>query len=70
MVQTFYVWRIYNLTKNIWICILIEVVAVAQCVLAYYYGIVVGLLSFLASLSPKIFDRFPYKAWVSVSSSG
>ncbi|PBK71633.1 hypothetical protein ARMSODRAFT_1016642 [Armillaria solidipes] len=58
MVQTFYVWRIYNLTKNIWICIFIEVVAVAQCVLAYYYGIVVSVqglgVSKLVGLTPVV----------------
>ncbi|KAK0213570.1 hypothetical protein IW262DRAFT_316584 [Armillaria fumosa] len=58
MVQTFYVWRIYNLTKNIWICILIEAVAVAQCVLAYYYGIAVSVqglgVSKLVGLTPVV----------------
>lgn len=29
MVQTFYVWRIYNLTKNVWIPLLIELVSAA-----------------------------------------
>ncbi|PBK88116.1 hypothetical protein ARMGADRAFT_1121328 [Armillaria gallica] len=28
MVQSFYVWRIYNLTKNIWVSLIIEVVTV------------------------------------------
>ncbi|KAK0202265.1 hypothetical protein DFS33DRAFT_1386560 [Desarmillaria ectypa] len=43
MVQTFYVWRIYNLTKNIWIPLFIEVVAIVQCVFAWYFGISVSV---------------------------
>ncbi|KAG7447213.1 uncharacterized protein BT62DRAFT_1004792 [Guyanagaster necrorhizus] len=58
MVQTFYVWRIYNLTKNIWICIFIEIVAVVQCVFAYYFGIAVSVeglgVSKLIELTPMV----------------
>ncbi|KAK0432027.1 hypothetical protein EV421DRAFT_125377 [Armillaria borealis] len=43
MVQTFYVWRIYNLTKNVWIPLLIELVAVVQCVLVWHFGIAVAV---------------------------
>ncbi|KAG7447197.1 uncharacterized protein BT62DRAFT_67947 [Guyanagaster necrorhizus] len=43
MVQTFYVWRIYNLTKNIWISLVIEVVAIVQCTFAWYFGISVSV---------------------------
>ncbi|PBK89866.1 hypothetical protein ARMGADRAFT_319255 [Armillaria gallica] len=41
MVQSFYVWRIYNLTKNIWVSLIIETVAIVQCVFAWYFGIYV-----------------------------
>ncbi|KAK0432724.1 hypothetical protein EV421DRAFT_1493487 [Armillaria borealis] len=41
MVQSFYVWRIYNLTKNIWISLIIEMVAIVQCVFAWYFGVFV-----------------------------
>ncbi|KAK0209858.1 hypothetical protein IW262DRAFT_1415588 [Armillaria fumosa] len=58
MVQTFYVWRIYNLTKNIWISLIIEVVSIVQCVFAWYFGISVGLnglrVDKLKSVSPEV----------------
>lgn len=42
MVQSFYVWRIYNLTKNIFIALFIESVSLMQCILAFFYGIKVS----------------------------
>jgi len=43
MVQSFYVWRIYNLTKNIFIALFIESVSLMQCILAFFYGIRVSV---------------------------
>lgn len=45
MVQSFYVWRIYNLTRNIWVSLFIESVSLTQCTLAFYYGIRVSVES-------------------------
>ncbi|KAK0207884.1 hypothetical protein DFS33DRAFT_1379430 [Desarmillaria ectypa] len=41
MAQSFYVGRIWNLTRNYWTCIVIECIAVMQCVVAFYVGIAV-----------------------------
>ncbi|KAK0201033.1 hypothetical protein DFS33DRAFT_1356566 [Desarmillaria ectypa] len=61
MVQTFYVWRIYNLTKNIWISLFIEVVAIVQCIFAWYFGIAVSVqglhVESLKHLSPEVSVR-------------
>jgi len=43
MVQSFYIWRIFNLTRNVYIAILIECVSLMQCVMAWYFGITVSL---------------------------
>lgn len=43
MVQSFYIWRIYNLTKNIFIALFIESISLMQCTLSFFYGIKVSL---------------------------
>ncbi|PBK85824.1 hypothetical protein ARMGADRAFT_1017632 [Armillaria gallica] len=58
MVQSFYVWRIYNLTKNIWVSLIIEVVAIVQCVFAWYIGFSVTVhgrgVEKLLAVSPEV----------------
>lgn len=58
MVQSFYVWRIYNLTRNIYIALFIESVSLMQCTLAFYYGIKVSIegrgIDKLFALTPVI----------------
>ncbi|KAK0236754.1 hypothetical protein EDD85DRAFT_834808 [Armillaria nabsnona] len=67
MVQTFYVWRIYNLTKNIWISVFIELVAIMQCVFAWYFGISVSVQGLgvdkLVALTPEV------SAWLAGSAA-
>lgn len=43
MAQSFYIWRIYMLTKNIWIPAALETISLAQLAFAFYYGIKVGI---------------------------
>jgi hypothetical protein len=43
MVQSFYVWRIWSLTRNIYICVFIEAIAIVQCAFVTYFGIRVSL---------------------------
>ncbi|KAG7447215.1 uncharacterized protein BT62DRAFT_1004793 [Guyanagaster necrorhizus] len=58
MVQSFYVYRIWTLTKKLWLALAIEAVALMQCILAFYYGIVVSLrgrgINELFALAPSI----------------
>ncbi|KAK0506642.1 hypothetical protein EDD18DRAFT_38940 [Armillaria luteobubalina] len=58
MAQSFYVWRIWILTRNHWTCIIIECIAVMQCAVAFYLGITVvsrkGIIQDLHSVNPII----------------
>ncbi|KAJ7210038.1 hypothetical protein GGX14DRAFT_565840 [Mycena pura] len=58
MAQSFYIWRIYRLTKKPWIPALIACVMLTQMTLASYYGIVVSVtertVAKLISLSPEV----------------
>ncbi len=50
MVQSFYVWRIYNLTKNIWVSLIIEVVS------TWMRSLIPGLNSFSRLLLSNVFS--------------
>ncbi|PBK92498.1 hypothetical protein ARMGADRAFT_162318 [Armillaria gallica] len=67
MVQSFYVYRIWTLTKNVWLALIIEAVALMQCTLAFYYGIAVSVrgrrIDELFALTPSI------SAWLSGSAA-
>ncbi|KAK0478819.1 hypothetical protein IW261DRAFT_1564887 [Armillaria novae-zelandiae] len=67
MVQSFYVYRIWTLTKNLWLAFVIEAVALMQCTLAFYYGIAVSVrgrhINELFALTPSI------SAWLSGSAA-
>ncbi|PBK71632.1 hypothetical protein ARMSODRAFT_954439 [Armillaria solidipes] len=67
MVQSFYVYRIWTLTKNVWLALVIEAVALMQCALAFYYGIAVSVrgrqINELFALTPSI------SAWLSGSAA-
>ncbi|KAK0245234.1 hypothetical protein EDD85DRAFT_11095 [Armillaria nabsnona] len=58
MAQSFYVWRIWKLTRNYWTCIIIECIAVMQCTVAFYVGIAAvsrkGVIQDLRSENPMI----------------
>ncbi|KAK0475113.1 hypothetical protein IW261DRAFT_501436 [Armillaria novae-zelandiae] len=58
MAQSFYVWRIWSLTRNYWTCIIIECIAVMQCTVAFYIGIAAvsrkGVIQDLHSVNPMI----------------
>ncbi|KAK0189830.1 hypothetical protein F5146DRAFT_641876 [Armillaria mellea] len=67
MVQSFYVYRIWTLTKNVWLALVVEAVALVQCTLAFYYGIAISLrgrhISELSASTPSI------SAWLSGSAA-
>ncbi|KAK0197943.1 hypothetical protein F5146DRAFT_995559 [Armillaria mellea] len=58
MAQSFYVGRIWKLTRNYWTCIIIECIAVMQCTVAFYVGIAAisrkGVIQDLHSETPMI----------------
>ncbi|KAJ6534210.1 hypothetical protein B0H19DRAFT_1383439 [Mycena capillaripes] len=58
MAQSFYIWRIWTLTKSIWTPILIGCVMLTQMTAAFYFGIKVSLeglgVDKLFALSPEI----------------
>ncbi|KAJ7160889.1 hypothetical protein C8R46DRAFT_1105850, partial [Mycena filopes] len=58
MAQCFYIWRIWSLTKKIWLPIIIGMVMVTQVTVAFYYGIVVSVegrgVDKLFALTPEI----------------
>ncbi|KAJ7031262.1 hypothetical protein C8F04DRAFT_1111384, partial [Mycena alexandri] len=56
--QGFYTWRIYSLTKKIWLPLLISLVVATQVIVSFYYGIVVSVegrgVDKLFALTPEI----------------
>ncbi|KAJ7187797.1 hypothetical protein C8R46DRAFT_1205036 [Mycena filopes] len=56
--QGFYIWRIWSLTKQLWLPILIGMVMATQVTVAFYYGIVVSIegrgVDKLFALTPEI----------------
>ncbi|KAJ7045925.1 hypothetical protein C8F04DRAFT_1066721 [Mycena alexandri] len=56
--QSFYIWRIWSLTKQLWVPIIIGLVVLAQVTVAFYYGIVVSIegrgVDKLFALTPEI----------------
>ncbi|KAK0463048.1 uncharacterized protein EV420DRAFT_1732172 [Desarmillaria tabescens] len=67
MVQSFYVYRIWTLTKSAWLALTIEAVALMQCTLAFYYGIALSVrgrrISESYALTPSV------SAWLSGSAA-
>ncbi|KAJ7040553.1 hypothetical protein C8F04DRAFT_1082693 [Mycena alexandri] len=63
--QSFYIWRIWSLTRIVWPPILIGCVMAAQVTISFYYGIVVSVegrgVDKLFALSPEI------TVWLSLS---
>ncbi|KAJ7045927.1 hypothetical protein C8F04DRAFT_1066727 [Mycena alexandri] len=58
MAQSFYIWRIYSLSKSIFLPIFIGLVMLTQVTVSFYYGIVVSIqgrgVDKLFALSPEI----------------
>ncbi|KAJ7187266.1 hypothetical protein C8R46DRAFT_1342413 [Mycena filopes] len=56
--QAFYIWRIWGLTRSIWLPILLGCIMLTQVTVAFYYGIVVSVqgrgIDKLFALSPEI----------------
>ncbi|KAJ7045911.1 hypothetical protein C8F04DRAFT_1388464 [Mycena alexandri] len=56
--QSFYIWRIWSLTKQLWLPIIIGLVTLTQVTVAFYYGIVVSIegrgVDKLFALTPEI----------------
>jgi len=56
--QSFYIWRIWGLTRRLWLVILIGSIMITQVTVAFYYGIVVSIegrgVDKLFALSPEI----------------
>ncbi|KAJ7123132.1 hypothetical protein C8R44DRAFT_785360 [Mycena epipterygia] len=58
MAQSFYIWRIYSLTRKLWLPIIIACIMLTQLTMAFYYGIVVSIegrgVDKLFALSPEV----------------
>ncbi|KAF9010320.1 hypothetical protein BDZ89DRAFT_511250 [Hymenopellis radicata] len=67
MAQTFYVWRIYRLTKSIWLPVLIQAVSLMQITFAFYFSIAVFVRG---SAIDKLFELSPeISVWLSGSAA-
>ncbi|KIY62263.1 hypothetical protein CYLTODRAFT_427043 [Cylindrobasidium torrendii FP15055 ss-10] len=65
--QGFYIWRIYNLTKSIWLPILLFSISLMQCCMAWYYAIYVSLNDLLLI---KLLEKEAFvSAWLAGSAT-